>query len=94
MANGKWEGPDRRQTSEYQEIISHIDKRFDELKTAFPGGDLDGHRRAHEGTIRASETWAKMRMAVVEALLKTGVVGAAVTLAAILWQNFKDSITK
>lgn len=94
MANGKWEGPDRRQTSEYKGVIDHIDRRFDELKTAFPKGDLDGHRRAHETVMSDAADREKLWKAVLEKTISGSVWAAIVLLAMALWELVKDRVKK
>lgn len=100
MATGKWEGVERRRSDATvnEPILAHIDKRFDEvvalLRSAFPNGDIDGHRRTHEGEIKTAEKWSKIWQSVLESTLKMGVWAGVVTLATLLWSNFKDALTR
>ena len=100
MSTTKWDGIDRRRTDATinDPILNHIDRRFDEfkelLKSAFPDGDIDGHRRTHEEYIKIAENRSKLWQAVLESVLKMGVWAGVVTLATILWTNFKDAITR
>lgn len=98
MPHTAWEGPERRKSRAIinDPIKQHFDERFDSLealiRSGFPGGDIEGHRRAHEEVIKAAEVRAKLWNSAAEAVIKSGVVGAAVLLLGILWQAFKDKI--
>ena len=80
------------------DLKKHIDARFDEthdlLKSAFPGGDLDGHRRAHETEIKQSiekeRFWADIR-----SKLATGIIwGAFLMLGTAAWEYLKKEVQK
>ena len=98
MPHTAWEGPERRRNKATinDPIKDHFDKRFDDLealiRSGFPDGDIDGHRRAHEQVIKAAESRAKLWNAAAEAVIKSGVVGAALLLVTVLWQAFKDRV--
>ncbi len=96
----RYDGPERRRPPDDHPIITHIDRRFKEfkeeiktdLKSAFPDGDLDSHRRAHEEFIETAKDWKKTKQAVIEKVISTGVWSAVALLAVVLWNNFKDSL--
>jgi hypothetical protein len=54
------------------------------LRQAFPGGDVDGHRRAHETMIELLEERRKLRIAIQEktisGLLWAGIVAGATAI--------------
>ena len=96
MPNGQWDGAERRQEPQGRAILSHIDKRFNDVETlirsGFPNGDIEGHRRAHEEVIKSSEARDKLWAAVMEKLITGGVWAAFVVLIGALWTNFKDAL--
>lgn len=63
-------------------------RKTDQLLSAFPAGDIDGHRRYHEAVIE----WRELRNKMVgEALIKAagaGVVGGLGWIAYALWKSF------
>ena len=95
-----WDGVEKRRNKSTinDPIKEHFDERFDNLealiRSGFPDGDIEGHRRAHEEVIKAAQEWKNLRHAVLEKILTTGIWSAVVLLAAILWNHFKDSLTK
>lgn len=58
------------------------------VKTAFPGGDFDGHRRYHELLIAREEQRQQIRREVITHLLK-GSTWAA--LAGLLWMVLRHA---
>ena len=74
-------------------LSAHIDREETMLleaterltKTAFPDGDPDGHRRAHEAWIKSQEQkaefWEKMKTEVY----KWGIIGVLGFLATAAW---------
>ena len=94
----RYEGIDRRKTPEDHPLINYFDRRLnslrdeirEDLKEAFPDGDLVKHRLNHESSIKSSEAWAKLKMSLVEALIKAGVLAAAGLLLSFFWDSFKE----
>ena len=81
----------------YQAVIrQHFDERFDSLektlKSAFPNGDLEGHRRAHETVIAMADDRARLWKTVLEKTISGSIWAAVVLLAMALWEFIKDRI--
>lgn len=84
---------------EYQASLrQHFDKRFDELekmlRSAFPDGDLDGHRRAHQTVIAAAADRATLWKSVREKTISGSIWSGIVLLAAALWEYIKDQVKR
>lgn len=67
--------------------------RIDDLARGFPGGDPDGHRRAHEALIRKAEERARFYEDLRGELAKKGVWAVLVLLGIALWQYVKTKVT-
>ena len=71
--------------SEPQEVADIMDEK---MRSAFPNGDLAGHRVAHEAAIQAAldraEFWRKMSFEIT----KYGLFGVLGWLAYVAWQAF------
>lgn len=67
-------------------------RKTEQILTAFPGGDTDGHRRYHEAVIE----WRELRNKLVrEALIKVtqaGALAGAGWIALAIWQSFKLTV--
>lgn len=62
------------------------------VKTGFPDGDFDGHRRYHELVIAREEQRSQIRREVITHLLKTSTWVALGGLAIMLLRQLKDFI--
>lgn len=62
------------------------------LTIAFPGGDIDGHRRYHDEVILMMQDRRRMRSAVLEQVIKGSVWALLGIVAAALWAYFKDRV--
>lgn len=60
------------------------------VKTAFPGGDFDGHRRYHELLISREEQRQQIRREIITHLLKGSTWAALIGLLWMLLKNAKD----
>ncbi|MNL24420.1 hypothetical protein D3C87_1458530 [compost metagenome] len=60
------------------------------VKTAFPGGDFDGHRRYHELLISREEQRQQIRREVITHLLKGSTWAALVGLLWMVLRHAKD----
>lgn len=67
-------------------------RKTEQILTAFPAGDTDGHRRYHESVIE----WRELRNKMVrEALIKVaqgGAVAGFAWVALAIWQSFKLTV--
>lgn len=89
-------GVDARQ-SKIEDTITDVDLRLSrELRVftqdAFPGGDVDGHRRYHQQLIASGEQRLKLRQAIIEKTLTSLVWAAMVGLAFAVWEWAKAHI--
>lgn len=99
MPPQSWTGDERRQDADARtRLTEHTDRRFDELealiRSGFPDGDLDGHRRAHAAVIaiqnEKDKLWSEVRTKIV-----TGAVwGACGLLALAAWEYLKAEIRR
>ena len=62
------------------------------LRLAFPGEDLEGHRRFHEEVIADMISRRQLRKAVMEQVVKGSVWALLVAFAAASWAYIKDHI--
>jgi hypothetical protein len=80
------------QESQAEKLSAHIKAEEAMFTHAFPDGDPDGHRVAHEAWIRRAEAqadfWEKLRGSV----FTWGVVGLLGVLGLALWQYFLGRI--
>lgn len=67
-------------------------RKTEQVLSAFPAGDTDGHRRYHESVIE----WRELRNKLVrEALIKVtqaGALAGAGWVALAIWQSFKLTV--
>ena len=75
--------PERRKTDS---LYKRIDDRFDALekliKSGFPDGDPEEHRKVHEGHIKEAKEREEVRLAVKKSLYSSGMWLAILTLRA------------
>lgn len=64
------------------------------IRSAFPDGDPDGHRRAHEEEIASAKRWTAMKVAVMEKVVTGGVWGLISFLALAAYEHFKRGGTQ
>ena len=62
------------------------------LRLAFPGEDLEGHRRFHEEVIEDMISRRSLRKAVIEQVVKGSVWALLITFGAAMWAYIKDHI--
>ena len=76
---------DRRSSDKFQQ---HMDERFDALekliKSGFPDGNPEEHRKAHEQRIKEAKEKEEVRLAVKKSLYSSGIWLALLTLVAAL----------
>ena len=76
---------DRRRSDGFQQ---HMDERFDALekliKSGFPDGDPEEHRKVHEGYIKEAKEKEEVKLAVKKSLYSSGIWLALLTLVAAL----------
>lgn len=76
---------DQRLAGEHRENVGRLDKmeqQMEQLKTGFPGGDPDGHRRYHEMMIDEMEEKKKLRRELMTHVLKSSTWAA---LGGVVW---------
>ena len=62
------------------------------IRSAFPDGDPDGHRRAHEQEIASAKRWTAIKVSVMEKVVTGGVWGLISFLALAAWEHFKRGV--
>lgn len=80
------------------EMFAHIDAKFDELemliKSGFPHGDVEAHRRVHEGFIAEASERASLWKAIREKTIVGGVWAVLMLLVAAIWEYIKLEVKK
>ncbi|WP_059415630.1 MULTISPECIES: hypothetical protein [Cupriavidus] len=71
--------------------IAELTEEVRRLRTGFPEGDSDGHRRYHEEIMQAMADRRKLRQELITHLLKTSSWAA---LAGVLWALWEHFISK
>ncbi|MBC8642140.1 hypothetical protein IAG25_35635 [Caballeronia sp. EK] len=71
-----------------------VKELVDDLAKGFPGGDPDGHRRAHEAQIRKAEARAKFYEDLRSKLVERGLWALILFIGVALWQYFKVRVTQ
>lgn len=69
-------------------------RKTEQLLSAFPGEDTDGHRRYHQTVIEWRELRNKMVREAFINMAKVGSLAAAGILIAVMWKALKISITQ
>ena len=76
---------DRRRSDKFQQ---HMDERFDALekliKSGFPDGNPEEHRKVHERRIKEAREREEVKLAVKKSLYSSGIWLAILTLVAAL----------
>lgn len=73
---------------------SEILGKLDSLMLGFPGGDMDGHRRYHEGVIEWQETRSRLVRAALEKVVGAGAVAGTAWVLYALWVAFRMELHK
>ena len=80
------------------EILQEMDSRFSQLealfKSAFPDGDPDGHRRAHESEIKSAAGWQKIKTELISKVITAGAWGAIAWLFLVTIEAIKSEFRK
>ena len=81
-----------------KEMLRQMDSRFTQLegliKSAFPDGDPDGHRRAHEAEIESANGWGKLKADLLSKIMTGGVWAGVVWLGVIVTEAMKQEVKK
>ena len=87
--------PDRRHSDGLQQ---HMDERFDALekliKSGFPDGNPEEHRKVHERHIKDAKEKEEVKLAVKKSLYSSGIWLALLTLVAALASYFGIEVRK
>ena len=75
-----------------QDLHLHIQDEKAVITHAFPNGDADGHRAAHDAWIRKAEAQAKLYEGLKESAAKWGLVGVLGMLASAVWYYFLSKV--
>ena len=77
-----------------EKLLSRIEELDATLKSGFPNGDPDIHRKDHETKIRLDNEKAELYKSVREKVITSGVWGMFVLLAMAIWEYLKTNIQK
>ena len=79
----------RRRELTIEELVEHIDSRFnaleDLIRSGFPEGDPARHREVHEGYIREAKERRELWKSVREKTISSGVWAGLMMIAAALY---------
>lgn len=64
------------------------------IKSGFPFGDLDAHRRVHESYIEDAEARKKLKAAIIEKTLAGLLWAGLAAVALAVWESMKTSINR
>mgnify|MGYP001195906754 CR=1 FL=1 len=86
---------DRRRSDRFQQ---HMDERFDALekliKSGFPDGNPEEHRKVHEQHIKEAKEKEEVRLAVKKSLYSSGIWLAILTILAAVASYFGIEVRK
>lgn len=69
-------------------------RKTEQVLSAFPAGDTDGHRRYHESIIEWRELRNKMVREAMVKVAQAGTLAACGWLALAIWKALKISVTQ
>lgn len=87
----------RRHSENAADIVSvkaALQELREDLRNAFPGGDIHGHRRYHDTVIEWRELRNKMLREVLVGIAKFGTLGLVVWIGVALWKAFVFEVLK
>ena len=82
--------PDDYDGEDVCEAIMQMKQKIDHLVSAFPAGDMDGHRRYHELQIARVEEIRRLRVAIQEKTIAGLVWAGMLWLGTIALHNIQD----
>ena len=71
-----------------------IERKLDNILTAFPDGGLMGHRLYHERAQTNQKTGDELRASVIKNVLSGGAWATLVIVTVALWEYFKVKVGK
>jgi hypothetical protein len=89
---------ERRMSKFEDRMLLHMDAKFAQMHKlitdAFPQGDPHGHRAYHELQMKQADGWDKIKAEILSKFLTGSLWIAAGWLAFVVWQAFKNQVTK
>ena len=73
-------------------ILEKLDVLERDMKSAFVGGDYDGHKRAHDQFIADLQTRRELKRAVLEQVVKGSVWAGLIFIGTAMWQAVKGRL--
>jgi hypothetical protein len=73
--------------------VDEVIRRVDDLHNAFPGGDWNAHRKAHEAMIARHEAKARFYEELRVDLAQKGLWALIVGLATAIWYFFRSKVS-
>lgn len=80
-----WQGEERRQLSNIELQLKVMQATLDDLRSAFPDGDIRGHCDAHKAMIDMANEQKLFWRGLKDEVGKKGVMFALVTVAGLIW---------
>ena len=80
-----WQGEERRQLSQIELQLRVMQSTLDDLRSAFPDGDVRGHCDAHKEMIEAAQAQKQFWKGMREEIGKRGVLAIIVLLCGLIW---------
>lgn len=81
-----------------KEMLRQMDSRFTQLegliKSAFPDGDPDGHRRAHEAEIESANGWGQLKADLLSKIMTGGAWAGVVWIWFVVMEAIKQEVKK
>lgn len=77
-----------------EKLLSRIEELDKTLKSGFPDGDPDNHRRDHETRIRLENEKAELYKQVRQKVITSSVWGMFVLIALAIWEYVKSNVVK
>jgi hypothetical protein len=80
-----WQGEERRTLSQIELQLRTLQDSIDDLRGAFPDGDVRGHCEAHKAMIEAANEQKAFWRGLKEEVGKRGIMFALITVAGLIW---------
>jgi len=72
--------------------VDTLEQRVDTLFRAFPSGDVEGHRRAHDLMIEQLNERRRLRQAIQEKTISGLIWASVLGLGTMVWQAIKSAL--
>ena len=76
------------------DMLSRLENLEKIVRTAFPNGDADSHRKFHEALMETASWYKHLRRRILEKIIIGVSFFMAGGLAILLWEAFKQQVIK